>query len=496
MSSRHHASSSVIAAIAVALCVAAPVQSADAPADMTQTHGQATARSTLPPLADCLTRPYWRGTRKEWQAMLSMTSEAAGRDRFDVQARDELLSALARSVETSSRKAFTRVVIVESISGGISPRYTRHGAFVVNGADAADGDMLANAGFHRIDDKSWPAIAEPLAELLKLGGCNYGADIAYDGHDATVITYYDGRRWHTDTWFYLAQPLTVKLKEAFERKELRPVALQYLRLLEALSAQAPPDTVVGGPWARHLLEEFGDVGQDLILLLVRPYWKATEAEWRRLLVNASYDRADVREAYRDFDPGERDKWMTSIASAVAASPQRSSMRIVIVENVRGSQGTFARYNRHAVQATVKDAARPIPQFSDAAFRRLDADQWTAVEKPLADLMRIGGGNPGTDMIFDAYDATVISCFDGQNWRVETWFFLAWPRTADNEEAVEREQLRPATASYLRLLEAMAPHFPTSPAVGGALAGDLLKDLGNPPPSSQPAESPAPKPERP
>ena len=216
-------------------------------------------------LLKCLLKPYWKGTEEGWGGILREANVASSDRRppvarFDLGARDEQIRAVDRLLHAQPKGHETQILIIENIFGGAGRRatYTRHGLYFLPDASPAIDVKLHEMGMVSVNAAHWTTLAVPLRKLLQPGGQNPGVDYILDACDATVVSFFDGRRWKIETYFFLADARDAAYREVGTRDQLRPVTRAYLSLLENIVGVFEPLPPIGGPNACSLFDYFAD----------------------------------------------------------------------------------------------------------------------------------------------------------------------------------------------------------------------------------------------
>lgn len=204
----------------------------------------------------------------------------------------------------------------------------------------------------------------------------------------------------------------------------------------------------------------------LVKQLTQSYWKWSENDWQVFF--------RVMQSRGLFDLEVRDRRFAEIGRAVAASPLRSNLRVLTVENVNGDYNR--RYSFAGLYFLEGRQATDVHELTRLGLASVTKEQWAGLEPPIHDLMSIGGNNGGTSLVYDDTDATVILYFDGTKWFAGAWFLLAdlngypqMPETADG--------LRPETRAFVKILGHIADVSDMGAMFGGDRYWGLLTLYG-------------------
>ena len=205
------------------------------------------------------------------------------------------------------------------------------------------------------------------------------------------------------------------------------------------------------------------------------YLDRRAAGWARLFNEARTldDRA--------VDLKARDRLVRSIGEFVDQQNElKRDLRIVIVEVLDQNGNNRPRYDRAAVFSYLGKSSKDLIQLSKMGFAEVASEEFKRMEKPLLVAMKAGGSNNGVKSVGDAVEALVLTCFDGSEWRTETWF---WPVTGaalaveeGRAEIGRRDTLAEPLRCLLDVLDVVQPYGSDSKGFGPPPYRTLLKDF--------------------
>lgn len=144
-------------------------------------------------------------SRHQWKIILE---GAVNRDqtRFSIEGRNQHFRQLHGAAEDSGPTA-PKLVIVELLwgGGGRPTVYDRIEFMSVNDRESAVARRLQGLGVGPVDDADFKKFAESLATLVDRGGGDNGLDPAPSLTDVLIVSWYDGHRWRSGTWYWLGQ---------------------------------------------------------------------------------------------------------------------------------------------------------------------------------------------------------------------------------------------------------------------------------------------------
>lgn len=126
---------------------------------------------------------------------------------------------------------------------------------------------------------------------------------------------------------------------------------------------------------------------------------------------------------RPFDMNARDHLFEHIRIAVNAIPQNSSAELLIVESIYQNHDNTPEYDRVQVLLRGRKEIKEFSKLTELGVKSISEEECRGIELPLKLLMKAGGSNNGVQRPTHLLDATVISYFDGQRWKIETWYWL-------------------------------------------------------------------------
>jgi hypothetical protein len=158
---------------------------------------------------------------------------------FDLARRRRDVEQLAAATTAVPPHDAPRVLVVELVTRTYAGRravYTREAFSWRDGERPAPAPTppAPVAGTTHLLGAARDEVARALPAVLKRGGTAFGVKEAFDdwGAEALVLTYFDGRAWGADSWFYLARAVEDR------RGSLSPEVRDLYAVLRALSREA------------------------------------------------------------------------------------------------------------------------------------------------------------------------------------------------------------------------------------------------------------------
>lgn len=202
------------------------------PIEPSTAHATATtAPSPVSGLLEQLSHPLSGISKVEWNRLFSRMRSPVDRDRFSVERREALLNDSARLAWSRGDEA--ELLFIETIvqRGGMSGVYDRAGLI------HSSNGKVDRQGFKDLlwvdDDGRWARLVDLSRQMLDSADPVGPDKRIYDYTEAIVISYFDGRRWRSGSWFWL---LTRAEMAGAEHPEFRPSeAAVSVKLVRAIN---------------------------------------------------------------------------------------------------------------------------------------------------------------------------------------------------------------------------------------------------------------------
>lgn len=212
------------------------------------------------------------------------------------------------------------------------------------------------------------------------------------------------------------------------------------------------------------------------------YRRRSAEEWSQLLQLAR-TMDDKR-----FDLTARDRLAGDLRRFVKDhGDMKRDLRIVICEVVDQNGPNAAKYDRAAVYFYRGTPSKELISLSKMGLVELSPQKFKTLEDPLLRAMKAKGSNNGVRSVSDATESLVLTCFDGIEWREETWFWIVTGAYLSVEEGRteprKRESLPDSLRCLIEILEVMQPYGSDGRGFGPSNYRDLLKDFPNAPPAT-------------
>jgi hypothetical protein len=210
-----------------------------------------------------LARSYWaQDTEASWRAFLGGVFVDG---RFNLEARNRRVKDIARSTAAIAQAARLRVLIMEHVGqrGSRGATYQRMEVSAMEPVQDSPGAPPAEFGVRIIAWKDWQAVEPLVKTLVEARGSNNGIVAMFDDTDATVVSYFDGRRWHVETWFCFSCVLDRPISPGRypELRDTAPHVQAFARLLWHLNKGLTPPCTFGESRFADLIDEAGRAGR-------------------------------------------------------------------------------------------------------------------------------------------------------------------------------------------------------------------------------------------
>jgi hypothetical protein len=151
---------------------------------------------------------------------------------------------------------------------------------------------------------------------------------------------------------------------------------------------------------------------------------------------------------------QRDAEIRELARLVEARAKQAPLQLLCVETLIMSPTFGTTYDRAVV--FLDSDARPRNTFQMVPAHAVDAHRWLEIHQKADTLLNSTARRGPEFVVFDLFEAMIISLYDGSAWKSSTWLYLSLRTESDPERPEDLSAETRAAVNLIQLLNWTEP----------------------------------------